>query len=94
MASLLFQLPVVITKQGKRFVAHTPALDLSTSGKSVKDVQKKFDEAVQLFFEEIVEMGTVNEVLSELGWHRVQQTWNPPQVVSAESIGVRIPALA
>ncbi|HEY4501452.1 MAG TPA: hypothetical protein VJJ20_00060 [Candidatus Paceibacterota bacterium] len=87
-------LPVIITKQGKRFVAYTPVLDLSTVGKSEKDVQKKFAEAARLFIEELVEAGTVDEVLSELGWHQVQKQWNPPQVVSAESIGIRIPAFA
>lgn len=87
-------LPVVITKQGKRFVAHTPALDLSTVGKSQKDVQKKFGEAVRLFIEEIVEKNTIDDVLRELGWNKVQKKWNPPQVVSSESIGIRIPEFA
>jgi hypothetical protein len=88
------KLPITITKQGKRLVAYSPALDLSTSGKSIKDVQKKFSELVFIFLEEIIEAGTVNEVLSELGWKKVQQKWNPPQVISSKSIGVRLPVFA
>src|SRR4051812_44621521 len=85
--NLSFQLPVIVTKQGRSFVAYSPALDISTSGKSEKVVQKRFVEAVSLFLEEIVEMGTANDVLTELGWTKVQKRWNPPQVVSSNSIG-------
>lgn len=88
------KLPVTITKQNKRFVAYSPALDISTSGKSAKDVQRKFSELVQLFLEEISEAGTINDVLTELGWQKVQKTWNPPHIVSSQLIGVRMPALA
>lgn len=94
MHTFSYQLPIVITKQGRRFVAYTPALDLSTSGGSKRDVQKKFVEMVQLFFEEIVQAGTADEVLAELGWQKVRRRWNPPQVVSSESIPVRAPAFA
>ena len=92
--NLSFQLPVLITKQGRRFVAYTPALDISTSGKTKKDVQKKFGELVNVFFEEIIEAHTADEVLSELGWTKIQKRWNPPEVVSAESISVRTPVFA
>jgi len=92
--NLSFKLPVLITKQGKRFVAYTPALDISTSGKSEKEVRSRFTEMAQLFFEEIVDAGTINEVLLELGWKKAQKKWNPPGVVSAQSIGLKIPALA
>ena len=87
------KLTVLVTKQGKRFVAYTPALDVATSGKSEKDARKKFEELINLFLEEIVEEGTVNEVLSELGWKKVQRKWTPPRVVSRESMDFRIPAM-
>jgi|SRR3990167_9550512 len=88
---LLFNLPVLITKQNKRFVAYTPALDISTSGKSEKDVKKKFVELANIFLEEIIEKKTVNDVLSELGWKKVQKSWAPPKIISSESIGFDIP---
>ena len=88
---LLFNLPVLITKQNKRFVAYTPALDISTSGKSEKDVKKKFVELANIFLEEIIEKKTVNDVLSELGWKKVQKSWAPPKIISSESIGFQIP---
>lgn len=89
-----FNLPVVITKQNKRFVAYTPALDISTSGKTPKQAKEKFVELVSLFFEEIVEAGTANDVLSELGWKKKQSKWMPPQVISSQSMGLKIPSFA
>ncbi len=89
-----YNLPVLITKQNKRFVAYTPALDVSTSGKSEKEVRKRFVELANIFIEEIITAGTANDVLAELGWNKVQRKWTPPQVISSQSIGLRIPALA
>lgn len=87
-------LPFLITKQNKRFVAYTPALDLSTSGKTEKEVKKRFTEAARLFLEEIFENKTADEVLSELGWKKVQKKWAPPMVVSSNFMNLRIPSLA
>ena len=87
-------LPVLITKQNKRFVAYTPALDISTSGKSEKEVRNRFTELAHIFLEEIAEAGTADEILSELGWKKIQKKWTPPQVVSTQSIGLHIPQFA
>ena len=91
--ALSYKLPVLITKQNKRFVAYTPALDISTSGKTKKDAQKKFAELVSLFLEEIFEAGTAKDVLSELGWTKHEKRWTPPEVVSSRSVGIRVPVM-
>jgi hypothetical protein len=91
---LSFILPVLITKQNKRFVAYTPVLDLSTSGKTEKEVKARFIEMVTIFLEEIVEAKTVDDVLSEFGWKKVQKKWSPPKVVSSNFMGIKIPAIA
>lgn len=88
---LSFNLPVMITKQGKRFVAYTPALDISTSGKSEKDVKARFAELANLFLEEILEAKTADDVLSELGWTKVQKNWTPPKVISSGMVGLNVP---
>lgn len=88
-----FNLPVLITKQNKNFIAYTPALDLSTSGKSEKDVRVRFVEIVNLFIEEIIEAGTINDVLYELGWKKVQNKWTPPKIISSKSLDFKIPVV-
>jgi len=90
---LLFNLPVLITKQNKRFVAYTPALDISTSGKNEKEVKKRFTEIVNIFLEEIIEAKTADDVLSELGWEKIQKRWAPPKIVSSSFMNLRIPSL-
>lgn len=62
-------LPVSFLREADQFVAYTPALDLSTSGNTLEEVKKNFAEAVDIFFKEIISMGTLEEVLLDLGWH-------------------------
>ncbi len=68
---LKVKLPVSIFKEGKHFIAYITALDLSTSGKTYAEVKRRFDEAVKIFFEEVIEKGTFKEVLQELGWRKI-----------------------
>ncbi len=87
---LQVNLPVSVLKEGKKFVAYTPALDISTSGSTYKEAKKRFEEVVRIFFEEIYERGTLEEVLKELGWKKTQKKWKPPVVVSQESQEIKV----
>ena len=97
MKDLKVSLQVNISKQGKRFVAHSPALDISTSGKSEAEAKSRFTDLIPLFFEELDAAGTTDDVLSELGWKKdgVARTsgWKPP-VTKNEQMQVRIPVAA
>ena len=88
------ELSVAFLREGKRFVAYAPSLDLSTSGKSFAEAKKRFEEIAEIFFEEIMKKGTVAEVLGGLGWEKGGQRWMPPVVVAHESQSVRVPAIA
>jgi hypothetical protein len=88
--SIEASLPVSIIKEGKKFIAYTPALDLSTSGKNQKEARERFVEAVQIFVEELVEMGTLDQVLSNMGWKKFQKQWQPPLVVSHELTLIKV----
>ena len=87
---LQFNLPVSILREGKKYIAYTPALDLSTSGNTFDQAKKRFDEIVHLFFEEIMKENTTEEVLKDLGWQKVNAKWNPPIVISNESQMVKL----
>ena len=52
MAKMAFHtnLTVNFLREGKRFIAYSPALDLSTSGKTYEEARQRFQEAAQLFF--------------------------------------------
>ena len=53
MKKINFKIPVTIFKEKDMFVAYTPALDLSTSGKTFAQVRERIREAINVFFEEI-----------------------------------------
>lgn len=87
---LKFSLPVSIFREGDKFVAYTPALDISTSADTLKKVRERFSEIVVIFFEEIKEKGTLEEVLEELGWEKLKKTWSPPALVAQEAEEVEV----
>lgn len=88
------KIPVFISKEGRSFVAYSPAVDLSSAGKSVREAQKRFSEAVDLFFDELEDMGTLEQVLTELGWEKQEhprKEWIPPHVLKHTQLEVRVP---
>lgn len=87
---LELSLPVSILWEGEKYIAYTPALDLSTSGKNFDEAKKRFNEIVHLFFEEIIKKNTIEEVLGGLGWQKIDSKWNPPIVVANESQNVTL----
>jgi hypothetical protein len=86
-------LPVSFITEGDQIVAYTPALDISTSGKDEAEAKERFGELVTVFFKDLAENNTVDQVLSELGWRKVAKQWRPP-VISQQSLNVRVPAFA
>ena len=85
------KLTIAIYKEGKDFIAFCPALDLCAQGKSVKTVQKNFEETFDLFLGEIVKKGTLDQVLSDCGWKKETKSWVPPQFITNIEEEVSIP---
>lgn len=77
--------PVTILKEGKSYIAWSPALDLSTVGDTVERAQKMFSEAAELFFEEIRNKGTLEDVLLDLGWRKNKDDFMPPIFVAQKT---------
>ena len=86
-----YSLPVIFLRERKRIVAYTPALDLATSGKTVAEAQKRFAEASRIFLQEINEKGTLDDVLSSLGWQKIKKEWNPPTFVKSSYQNIAVP---
>ncbi|MCD4780048.1 MAG: type II toxin-antitoxin system HicB family antitoxin [Candidatus Omnitrophica bacterium] len=98
--SLNLKLPVQIIKENDAFVAYTPALDLSTQGDTYEEAQQMFEELINVFFAELIEMGTLEKVLKECGWIEVKtkakKEWRPPErlVLSDKTQSFKIPCPA
>ena len=82
------QLPVTFLKEGTQFIAYSPALDLSTCGKTLEEARRRFGEAVLLFTQELQIQGTLNEVLTSLGWQKKNASFIPPTVIGQENYTV------
>lgn len=65
---LAAKLPVIFFEERDKIVAYSPALNLSTFGKTEDQARKRFVEAAVIFLEELARMGTIDEVLEESGW--------------------------
>ncbi|VVB63103.1 Uncharacterised protein [uncultured archaeon] len=84
-------LPIIYLREGPAFIAYTPALDLSSYGATFDEAKKNFKEALDLFIQDIIERNTVEEVLEECGWERVETPkphWVPPAFICQESLSL------
>ena len=59
---------VALIKEGDYIVAYCPALELSSFGINEQDAQEAFEEALEIFFEETNQLGTLENILLDLGW--------------------------
>jgi hypothetical protein len=78
------RIPVILFEEGTKFVAYSPAIDLSTCGTTEDQARRRFVEAATIFLDEITRMGTTEDVLTECGWQKSpdKQTWLPPKYKS------------
>lgn len=91
------QVPVTFIREGKNVIAYCPLLDLSTYGRDMREARKRFASAVKLFLDELEDMGTLHDVLTELGWKLEKKNnpvWIPPKVVSQKDMDIKIPVCA
>lgn len=90
-SQIKFSLPVTIIREDKSFIAYTPTLDISTAGDTLEEAQQRFEELVEIFFEEIIEKGTIEQVLTDLGWEKKAKTFIPPSIISHTTETFSIP---
>jgi len=87
------KLDVIFFKEGKKFIAYSPAIDLSTCGDTFTQAKKRFAEAADVFFEETIKMGTIEDVLKECGWKKVSRPkthWVPPTIIGQSETEVTV----
>jgi predicted RNase H-like HicB family nuclease len=56
-----------IFKEGRAFVAHARELDVSSCGGTKEKALRNLQEAVRLFLAEAEKMGTLEQILDEVG---------------------------
>jgi predicted RNase H-like HicB family nuclease len=74
---------IQIWEKGKWFVARCPELDFVSQGDSPEQAKSNLLEVIQIQFEEMKELGTLDDYLQECGYSRENETFEP----NAEMIG-------
>ena len=77
---------IEIFKEGDVYVALSPELNVSSVGETIEDAKKSVREAIEAFIEECETMGTLEEVLEESGFIKVDDSWELRKPVSEESL--------
>ena len=95
---LEIKIPVQIIKEDGVFVAYTPALELCTQGDTYEEAEQMLGEMIHIFFEECIERGTIDQVLTECGWKKAahKKEWIPPhrEVISDKNESFSVPCPA
>ena len=56
---------IELWKKGKWYVARSPELDFVSQGKTREEARKNLEEVIRIQFEEMTEMGTLEDYLKE-----------------------------
>lgn len=66
---------IEIFKEGDVYVALSPKLNVSSYGDTIEDAKKSIKEAIEAFVEECGRMGTLEEVLEESGFSKINDSF-------------------
>ncbi|MGA2863755.1 MAG: hypothetical protein ABSF95_04645 [Verrucomicrobiota bacterium] len=86
------RIQVLYYREREAFIAYSPALDLSSCGSTFEEMEKNFDEAMNIFFSECAEKGTLEDVLTACGWESRNEdrcrVCRPPRIIGQKEIAV------
>ena len=82
MLSVVFN--VQLFKEEEVIVALCPELNVSSFGDTTEDAMDSLKEAMSLFLEGCEEMGTLEAVLEEAGYHLVDGRWMPREPLAVQ----------
>lgn len=88
------KIPIFFFQEGDKFIAYSPAFDISTYGGNEEEAKRRFGEAIAIFLKECAAMGTLEEVLEECGWQKSVQKpikWSHSSRGSYKEELIRIP---
>lgn len=74
---ITFRLPVQTTQEEGMYVSYCEALDVHSQGETKQEATDNLIEAITLFLEECFEMGTLDEVLQDSGFHPGEPGFHP-----------------
>ena len=85
-----FSFDTHIFKEGDTYVAYVPALDVSSCGATDEEARRNIRDAVRGFLAASADMGTLDEILREAGYHQEGEEWRAPEFVSVDRLTMSI----
>lgn len=79
---------IEIFKEGDVYVALSPDLNVSSFGETIEEAKKAIKEAIEAFVEECERMGTLEEILEESGFSKINGSWESRKLVAEENVAV------
>ena len=77
---------IEIFKEGDVYVVLSPELNVSSFGDTIEDAKRSIKEAIEAFIEECERMGTLEDVLEESGFSRINDSWRSRKPVAEEDL--------
>ena len=81
---------IEIFKEGDVYVALSPELNVSSFGDTIEDAKKSIKEAIEAFVEECERMGTLDDVLEEAGFSKINDSWKSRKLVAEENLALAL----
>ncbi len=81
---------IEIFKEDDVYVALAPELNVSSFGETIEDAKKSVKEAIEAFIEECERMGTIEDVLEESGFFKVDDIWESRKPIAEENFAFAI----
>ena len=74
---MLLNITIEIWQKGKWYIAKSPELDFLSQGKTREEAKKNLIEVINIQFNEMQDLGTLQEYLSECGFEIKDDTISP-----------------
>ena len=81
---------IEIFKEGDVYVALSTELNISSFGETIENAKKSLKEAIEAFIEECVRMGTLEDVLEESGFSKINDSWESRKPVAEEELALAL----
>ena len=81
---------IEVFKESDVYVALSPELNVSSFGETIEEAKTSVKEAIEAFLEECEAMGTLEEVLEESGFSKVNDSWKPRRPVAEENLALAL----
>ncbi|MBI5199938.1 MAG: type II toxin-antitoxin system HicB family antitoxin [Nitrospirae bacterium] len=79
---------IEIFKEGDVYVALSPELNVSSFGETIEDAKRSVKDAIESFIEECERMGTLEDVLEESGFSKINNSWRPRKPIAEEDLAL------